>query len=138
MTVNMNYYRVAGTITKDIDLRMTSNGQHVCNFSIAINEFYNNSEHTTFLNIQAWGFDAVNLQKYMGKGSNIIVEGKIKKQPNKDGSTSIVFVGEKFHYVKMKTNLENKAPETTPIQPETTEASQPTDVMNLVYENLPF
>lgn len=66
-----------GRLTRDPELRHTGSGTPVCSFSIAIPNGYGDSQTTDFINCVAWGKAAEFVCKYFGKGSMIIVVGRI-------------------------------------------------------------
>lgn len=74
----MNSWNGIGNITKDLELRSTTSGKSVCEFSIAINEGYGDSQKTTFVNIVVWGAQAENIVKYCSKGSKVGVSGYLR------------------------------------------------------------
>ena len=81
----MNKIVITGRVTKDIELKYTSNNNPVCEFSIAVNRI--GQEQADFINCQAWNTQAENLTKYQGKGSLIGVEGSLRvdKFQDKEG-----------------------------------------------------
>ncbi len=77
----MNQINLIGRITKDLELRYTQNNKAVCDFNIAVNRTYTNEageREADFINIQSWGKQAENLEKYQGKGSLIGVSGELR------------------------------------------------------------
>jgi len=101
---NFNKVLLMGNLTRDPELRSTPSGTAVCQFGLAVNRIYNNSngerqEETTFVDIEAWGRQAETISKYVTKGNPLFVEGRLKLDSweNKEG--------EKRN--KMKVVLEN-------------------------------
>lgn len=90
MPFNYNHVTVAGNLTRDPELRSTTNSQ-VANFSIAINRRYRvgeeQREETTFIDCEAWGRTAELIGQYLHKGSPAFVEGRLKLDTweDKDG-----------------------------------------------------
>ena len=82
----MNRVELIGNITKDLELRTTSNGVSVSKFSIAVNQGYGEEQKTDFLNCIAWRKQAENLCKYCDKGSKIAIEGKLQSYSYEDGN----------------------------------------------------
>lgn len=74
----INLFFGIGNLTRDPDLRYTSQGTPVCRFGIAINQKFNDKEETTFLNIVTWNGLAENCAKYLNKGSKVAVVGEIR------------------------------------------------------------
>lgn len=73
----MNRICLCGRITKDLELRSTSTGKSVCEFTIAVNRDKDNAD---FPMIQVWNEQAENLVKYQSKGSLIGVEGSLRTE----------------------------------------------------------
>lgn len=88
-----------GRITKDIELKYTSNNKAVAEISIAIN---NNKDDTTFLNVTCFEKNAENVSKYCNKGDMIAVAFIIKnyKYTDKDGNNR-----NGFNFVANKVNF---------------------------------
>ena len=78
----MNTVNLTGRITKDLELKYTSNNKAVCEFSIAVNRV--GQEQADFINCQVWGTQAENLTKYQGKGSLVGVVGSLRVDAYKD------------------------------------------------------
>lgn len=77
----MNRATIVGRITKDIELRYTSNGVAFTSIQVAINngkDKEGNDRPADFVSVRVWDKMAENLEKYQGKGSKILVEGPIK------------------------------------------------------------
>ena len=71
----MNKVLLIGRITKDLELRHTSNDKAVCDFTLAVNR---DKENADFINCVVWNSQAENLCKYQGKGSLIAVFGELR------------------------------------------------------------
>lgn len=82
----MNYNKVVllGRVTRDIELRFTPGGTAVADFSLAVNHIYKKQdgekvEEVSFIDITAFGKQAETLEKYVGKGKALLVEGRLKQ-----------------------------------------------------------
>lgn len=104
MAVNINKFRIAGTITADLAITTTPSGNKVVNFTLAINEGKDSqgNEITRFIPCEAWNSSAENLAKYMGKGSQLQVEGRIVTRQNSQKHTTLCLIGTKFDYIQTK------------------------------------
>lgn len=85
----MNQVQLIGRLTRDPELRY-STGQNqtaVCRFSLAINTGYGDRQRTDYPNIVVFGKVAENCEKYLRKGSQAAVTGRIQtgSYTNKDG-----------------------------------------------------
>jgi single-strand DNA-binding protein len=75
--MNVNVTILGGNLTRDPDLNYAQSGTAVCNFTIAINNKRGEKEETCFASCVAFGVTAENITKYFGKGSPILVEGRL-------------------------------------------------------------
>lgn len=77
----INNVVLVGRLTKDPELKQTSSGIYFSNFTLAVNRSFKNDSGETeadFINCIVWRNQAENLCKYMKKGSQIGVEGRIQ------------------------------------------------------------
>lgn len=76
----INRVVLVGRITKDLELRKTSNGKSVSSFSIAIGrpKDASGNKQTDFPSCRAYGKTAELLTQYCHKGSQIGVEGSVR------------------------------------------------------------
>lgn len=86
----MNKVILIGRLTRDPELRYTPNGAAVCNFTIAVDRPYNpqsGEREADFIEIVVWNKVAENVAKYMTKGRQVGVEGRlqIRSYDGKDG-----------------------------------------------------
>ena len=80
----INKFIGIGNLTKDPESKTL--GEYVkCSFPIAINT---TKDEVIFLDVESWGKTAENCKKYITKGSQVYVEGKIKinKWEDKSGN----------------------------------------------------
>ena len=79
---------LVGRLVKDIELRYTTSGIAVCNFTLAVTNNYKNKEtgeyDAEFIDIEAWRDTAKLLSKYCQKGDMIGVKGTIAKKSYED------------------------------------------------------
>ena len=82
----MNRVILVGRITKDPEIRYTSNDIPVCQFTLAVNRRYqsNGERQADFINCVAWRGSAELLGKYVKKGAQIGVEGQIQVRSYED------------------------------------------------------
>ena len=76
----MNKGILVGRLTKDPELKHTSNNVAVCNFTLAVNRSYkrDGEPDADFINCVVWKAQAENLVKYIKKGGLIGVDGRIE------------------------------------------------------------
>lgn len=79
----LNRAIIAGNLTRDPELRALPSGQKVASFSIATNRFWkdpsgNRQQSTDYHNIVVFGPQAETAAKYLEKGSQALVEGRMQ------------------------------------------------------------
>jgi single-strand DNA-binding protein len=83
----MNKVILIGNLTRDPDYGETQSGISFCNFSIAVNRPYadsNGERQTDFFNIKTWRGQADNCAKYLRKGSKVGVVGSLQTRTYED------------------------------------------------------
>lgn len=80
----MNKIILVGNLTKDPDVRATQSGKSVARVGIAVNQGYGDKQSTDFFNLVAWDKTADLMNKYLHKGSKILVEGRLKNNNYED------------------------------------------------------
>ena len=73
----MNNVSLIGRLTKDPEMRITSSGKAVCNFTLAVKRPFHPDE-TDFINCEAWGKTAEVITEHLTKGRLIGVSGYLK------------------------------------------------------------
>lgn len=74
----MNRVLLTGRLTRDPELRTTSSGKSVTQFSVASHEFVGGRERPEFHDVVAWGRLAETAGRYLAKGQLVGVEGRIQ------------------------------------------------------------
>ena len=93
----MNKVILIGRLTKDPELRRSTTGMAVCNFSVAVNRGFagqNNEPQTDFINCVCFDKQAENLSRYMTKGRLISVDGRIQTRNYDNQEGKRVYVTE--------------------------------------------
>ena len=80
----MNKVILVGNLTKDPDVRATQSGKLIARVGIAVNQGYGDKQSTDFFNLIAWEKTADLMNKYLHKGSKILVEGRLKNNNYED------------------------------------------------------
>ena len=80
---SFNRVILVGNLTRDIELKYTPGGTAVTDVGVAVNDRRKNSsgewvDETTFVDVTLWGRTAEVASEYLGKGSPILVEGRLK------------------------------------------------------------
>ena len=133
----MNKLFIIGNLTRDPELRTTTDGTFVCKFSVAVNRqrTRNNPDPgADFFNVSAWREKGENAAKYLTKGSKVAVVGKISLNTGeKDGKhgASLEVIADDIEY------LAKAHEETAPAEP-----SNPVDAKTgytaVTTDELPF
>jgi len=81
----MSTVTILGNTGRDVELRYTPQGTPVANFSIASNTVRNTAQgkqkKTDWYNVSAFGKQGETLAKYVSKGDQILVRGKLTFNP---------------------------------------------------------
>ena len=85
MARSYNLVVLMGNLTRDPELRSTSNGQSVCNFSLALNRSYKDAsgewkDATDYIDVIAWGPLGERVQQYVTKGRPVLVSGRLQNR----------------------------------------------------------
>ncbi len=103
-----NLVVLTGRLTADPELKTTTSGVSVANFSIAVQRSYRSGEEpiTDFIRIVAWRNTADFVCKYFKKGNMIGIEGSIQTRRYQDtdgvNRTAFEVVANNFQFVESK------------------------------------
>ena len=87
----MNSCNFVGRLVRDPELKNTSGGHELCNFTIAVDRNYKNAQgeyEADFINCTAWRQTADFIAKWFAKGDPIAITGalQIRKYQASDGT----------------------------------------------------
>lgn len=83
----MNKVILIGRVGKDIELKQAGTTE-IATFSIAVNDGYGDYKKTIWINCKAFGKTAESLNKYVKKGQQIAIDGKLNTgNYEKEGKT---------------------------------------------------
>lgn len=92
-----NKVQLIGNLGNAPEVKTTENGKKLARFSVATNESYRNASgekvtETTWHNLIAWGKVAEIAEKYLTKGSEVAIEGKLinRSYDDKDGNKKYI------------------------------------------------
>lgn len=86
MSINLNSAVIGGRIGRDIEPKFTAGGKCVAKFSLAIDDGYGENKRTNWIPVTCFDKLAESVAQYCGKGSEVVVEGRISvSQYEKDG-----------------------------------------------------
>lgn len=137
----MNKVILTGRLTRDPELRYTTNNKAVCDFTIATNRpvVRDGERVADFINCRVWNKTAENLDKYQAKGNMIAVAGRMQvdNYQDKDGKNrnyTYVLVEDLEYLERKKENNQEEVNEFENFST-TTEVQQQFDYTD---EELPF
>ena len=73
----MNRVFISGNLTKDMDVVVTKNDVNIGKFTVAVNNGYGENTNTQFYPVILFGKRVEALQKYLLKGTKVIIYGQI-------------------------------------------------------------
>ena len=81
--MNLNRAMIIGNLTRDPEVRTTTNGKTVASFGIATNSYWTDDsgqkqEKAEYHNVVAWNRLAEVCNQYLGKGRKVYVEGRLQ------------------------------------------------------------
>lgn len=118
--MSINKAIIQGNLTRDVEMRYTSNGTAAASFSIACNRKYKQGDDTkeevSFLDVVAWGKTAELCAQYLVKGSGVIIDGRLQQRRWDDKDTGqkrskVEIVAEQVHFVGKRKEGKEGAPE---------------------------
>lgn len=81
---NLNKVLLIGRLTRDPESRNLPSGTAVVSFGLAVNRTYTRREtnerveETCFVDVEAWGRTGETIARYMKKGRQIFIEGRLR------------------------------------------------------------
>lgn len=112
----MNKWCGVGRLTKDVEIKLTQNQTPFCNFTIAVDRRFkdsNGQRQADFINCVAWKQTAQFIQKYFRKGSRIGICGCIQTRNYEDQNGQKVYItevlAEEAEFVESNGNTDTNA-----------------------------
>jgi single-strand DNA-binding protein len=105
---NLNRVMLIGRLTRDPETKSLQSGMTVTSFGLAVNRSYRKKdsdemvEETTFIDVEAWGKTGETFARYMKKGRQAYIEGRLKFDSwEKDGQkrSKLTVVMEEFQFL---------------------------------------
>lgn len=117
----MNKVQLVGRLTKDPDLKNTSNQVAFCQFTVAVDRRFKDNEgnrQADFINCVAWRQTAAFINQYFKKGSRIGVCGSIQTRTYETNEGQRVYVTEvvvdEAEFVESNNNSNGTKPQAQP------------------------
>ena len=82
--MSINRVIISGNLTRDPELRSTASGLPVLGFGVAVNDRRKNQQtgewedYANFIDCTMFGARAESLSRYLGKGTKVAIEGKLR------------------------------------------------------------
>lgn len=143
----MNKVILIGRLTKDVELKLTSNQTQFCGFTVAVDRRFkdaNGQRQTDFISCLAWRQTAAFIQKYFKKGSRIGLVGSLQTRSYDDQNGQKHFVtevvveeaefvesnnkSEEQPQVQEAEPVQNTSTQTVPVQPEEAPGELPFEI----------
>lgn len=131
----MNKLTIIGNLTKDPELRTTTNGTSVCSFTVAVNRKRNQQNgqpEADYFNVTAWRERGETCAKYLAKGRKVAVTGPVSvrvwESNGKHGANMEVTADE----------VEFLSPRESQPQEETSVVDRQTGFEQVTTDDLPF
>jgi len=113
----MNKVILIGRLTKDVELRYTqTNNTAVASFSLAVNRKFvkpGEERQADFFNIIAWNKLAENISKYLFKGNQVAISGRLETRSwdDQNGQKHYVteVIAEEIDFIGSKNKQNNEA-----------------------------
>ena len=136
----MNKVILTGRLTKDIEVKTTSNDKEYCSFTIAVDRRFKDADgnrQADFISCTAWNKTAEFLGKYFHKGSRIGICGSIQTRSyEKDGQKVFVteVLVEEAEFLDSKTDSQPQPQPKAQVQEQVQEQAEETESIG----KLPF
>lgn len=119
----MNKIVLIGRLTKDVELRYTQvTNTAVASFTLAVDRKFtksDNEKQTDFFNVIAWNKLAENISKYLSKGKQVAISGRLETRSWNDESgqkhNTIEIIAEEASFIDPKNKKNNEAILSSPI-----------------------
>jgi len=109
---------IAGNLGKDPEMRATQNGTSVANFSVAVSRGWGENKKTEWYNVVAWKTLAETAEKYLKKGSKVLVEGEMETRSwDKDDGTkgySTELIANRIQFLESRADSEQNSSNSDP------------------------
>ena len=94
-----NRVQLIGNLGTDPEIKSFENNKLVANLSIATSESFTNSDrdkidNTQWHNVVAWGKNADLAGKYLSKGNQVCIEGKLNYRSYEDKNGNLKYISE--------------------------------------------
>ena len=144
----MNKLTIIGNLTRDPELRTTTTGVNVCDFTVAVNrrqrrDAQNGQPEADFFRVTAWRERGELCAKYLAKGRKVCVIGPVSVRTftGNDGTTraSLEVTADEVEFLSSRNDGEASGSYTAPAAPEAPSAEpQAAGFTAVETDELPF
>jgi single-strand DNA-binding protein len=121
---SLNSILLEGNLTRDPESKTLSTGTQVCNFNVASDRFYRQSEGTekevSYFDVEAWSKLGLACSQNLKKGRGVRVVGRLKQDRWTDSEgkarSRVMIVAEHVEFKPMKKEIQAEADEAAPIE----------------------
>jgi len=128
----MNKFIGLGNLTKDPVSRETKNGKTVCSFSLAIN---NQNNTVTYLDVESWEKVAQNCQRFLKKGRQALIEGRLQlntwKSQSGENRSKLYCIADRVTFLQKSDDKQNN-------QDDNFEKDNSEDIIDDEFADIPF
>lgn len=118
---NVNKVILIGNLTRDPESRITPSGAVVCEFPLALNRNWTSKQgdkrdETCFIDVVCWAKTAENCGKYLKKGRQTYVEGRLTQdrwEKNGQKRSKIRVTAERVQFLASSDSNDNNASQET-------------------------
>ncbi len=119
--MSFNKITIIGNLGRDPELRYTPQGDAVCDFSVAVNDRKRDKagdwqDITTWFKVSFWGKQAENASKYLAKGRQVYIEGRLQLEEwtDRDGNNrqTLAIRGSELQFISDRSGDE-RSPQST-------------------------
>ena len=127
MSRGLNKVQIIGHLGKEPEMRYTPSGKPVTTFSVAVSRSWNSADgerhsETEWFNVVAWGNLAEICKKYLTKGQQVYIEGRLqtRRWDDKEGvkhtsievvANEMMMLGDRKDQSNSQSSTETTAPE---------------------------
>ena len=127
---SFNKVIILGNVTRDIEIRHTAGGTAVADVGLAVNDRRKQGnewvDEVTYVDVTLWGRTAEVAGEYLGKGSPVLIEGRLKLDTwqTNDGQkrSKLKVVGERLQLLGQRSGSQGQG---TQVRQQADEFSEP-------------
>lgn len=130
--MDLNVVTLVGRLAQDAEMRQAGETV-VSSFSIAVSDGFGEKAKTSFFNVNVWGKQADALTKYLVKGTQVGVTGKLAQESwkTKDGET-------RYNVKVVATNIQLLGSKKSEGTSSSQQSQKQVDLGDIASDDLPF